>query len=135
MWEFAKLLRSSPHFGGGKSQRLDVQPFPIWHSLRSGTSVEFFGRRSPTTKQRQCLQGRLSYKNRAGQSFSGKIPSLRLVCLDLYDRTGDRHLSHQEMQGNDLNFSIDPGCHSEQDKRESEDLNPCPLRSFKIHQS
>lgn len=60
----------------------------------------------------------------------GKIPSLRLVCLDLYDRTGDRHLSHQEMPANDLNFSIDPGCDSEQDKRESEDAQSLPFEEL-----
>lgn len=59
----------------------------------------------------------------------GKIPSLRLVCIDLYDRTGDRHLSRQEMPANDLNFSIDPGCHSEQD-RESEDAQSLPFEEL-----
>jgi PAS domain S-box-containing protein len=34
-----------------------------------------------------------------------KIPNLRLVCLDLYDRTNDRHFSRQETPVNDLKFS------------------------------
>jgi PAS domain S-box-containing protein len=55
------------------------------------------------------------------------IPSLRLVCLDLYDRTGDRHLSHQEMPANNLNLAIDPGCDSEQENRESEDTQSQPF--------
>ena len=54
------------------------------------------------------------------------IPSLRLVCLDLYDRTGDRHLSRQEMPANNLNFSIDSGCHSELDMS-SEDAQSQPF--------
>jgi PAS domain S-box-containing protein len=40
-----------------------------------------------------------------------KIPNLRLVCLDMYDRTDDRHLSHQKTPINDLNFSsLDGEC-------------------------
>jgi PAS domain S-box-containing protein len=35
-----------------------------------------------------------------------KIPNLRLVCLDMYDRTEDRHLSRQETPSDDLNCSI-----------------------------
>jgi PAS domain S-box-containing protein len=55
------------------------------------------------------------------------IPSLRLVCLDLYDRTLDRHLSREEMPANNLNLAIDPGCDSEQENRESEDTQSQPF--------
>ena len=35
-----------------------------------------------------------------------KIPSLKLVCLDLYDRTQENHLSSQSISASDLKFSI-----------------------------
>lgn len=44
------------------------------------------------------------------------IPSLRLVCLDWYERSGDRHLSREEMPANDVNFAIYPPCDSEQEE-------------------
>ncbi|MEG3858026.1 sensor histidine kinase [Microcoleus sp. herbarium12] len=35
-----------------------------------------------------------------------KIPNLKLVCLDLYDRTHENHLSRQQISGGDVQFSI-----------------------------
>ncbi len=35
-----------------------------------------------------------------------KIPNLKLVCLDLYDRTRENHLSRQSISPTDLKFSI-----------------------------
>ncbi|MEG4506320.1 ATP-binding protein [Microcoleus sp. F6_B4] len=35
-----------------------------------------------------------------------KIPNLKLVCLDLYDRTQENHLSRESISASDLNLSI-----------------------------
>ncbi|MEG4575627.1 ATP-binding protein [Microcoleus sp. N3A4] len=35
-----------------------------------------------------------------------KIPNLKLVCLDLYDRTHENHLSRESILASDLNFSV-----------------------------
>ncbi len=57
-----------------------------------------------------------------------KIPNLKLVCLDLYDRTIENHLSHESISPTDLKYSIldieddTPG----ENLRSDNDLEPAP---------
>jgi PAS domain S-box-containing protein len=109
------------------ARTLEVQKVSVWlyNHFRFGTrytahSQLNFAARSIVHQQTEAIDTddrRDAEPEESVNNAKFKIPNLKLVCLDHYDRTIDRHLSRQEMSVNDLDFSIlDLGCDSATEK-------------------
>ena len=66
-----------------------------------------------------------------------KIPNLKLVCIDLYDRTHENHLSRQQISGGDLQLSA-VGAQGDTPGENSSEENPLkgapnPQKSIETH--
>ncbi|MEG5034293.1 ATP-binding protein [Microcoleus sp. AT3-D2] len=97
------------------ARTLDVEKVSVWLYNHGG-----FGTRYPTDPQlnfteRVLAQNQteaLDTETAAPEQHEGvnhskfKIPNLKLVCLDLYDRTQENHLSRESISASDLNLSI-----------------------------
>ena len=99
------------------ARTLEVEKVSVWlyNHFR-------FGTRYPTTIEPQLnlTRGALAHKQTEAIDTEAaapenhesvdrskfKIPNLKLVCLDLYDRTRENHLSRQSISATDLKFSI-----------------------------
>jgi PAS domain S-box-containing protein len=97
------------------ARTLEVQKVSVWlyNHFRFGTRYTAdpqlnFTARSIVHQQTEAIDtdDRDAEPEESINNAKFKIPNLKLVCLDHYDRTIDRHLSRQEMSINDLNFSI-----------------------------
>jgi PAS domain S-box-containing protein len=97
------------------ARTLEVEKVSVWlysHD-RFGTGYPIdpqlnFTHRAIAHKQKECLDTEAAppNDNESLNHSQFKIPNLKLVCLDLYDRTHEHHLSRQCISASDLKFSI-----------------------------
>lgn len=97
------------------ARTLDVEKVSVW-LYNHGR----FGTRYPSDQQLNFTERVIAHnqteplhtdatppeQNEGGNHSKFKIPSLKLVCLDLYDRTQEHHLSRESISASDLNLSI-----------------------------
>ncbi|MCW6051388.1 ATP-binding protein [Microcoleus sp. A2-C5] len=97
------------------SRTLEVEKVSVWlyNHLRFGTrypnpSQLNFTERVLAQNQTEALDTEATApEQHEGVNHSKfKIPNLKLVCLDLYDRTQENHLSRESTSASDLNLSI-----------------------------
>lgn len=95
------------------ARTLEVEKVSVWlyNHLRFGrrygaeSLLDLAGRSSAENPTEKLEQEAAEFGETLKNSKL-KIPNLKLVCLDLYDRTRDCHLSREEIPTNDLKFSI-----------------------------
>ena len=97
------------------SRTLEVEKVSVWlyNNLRFGTRYPIdpqlnFTTRAIAHSKTEAVDTEVPAEEENDQvNFSKfKIPNLKLVCLDLYDRTHEHHLSRQSISASDLKFSI-----------------------------
>ncbi len=95
------------------ARTLEVEKVSVWlyNHLRLGTRYAAdtqldFAARSTAQIPTDQLEQETAAPGETIDSSKFKIPSLRLVCLDLYDRTRHYHKCRGEISANDLKFSI-----------------------------
>ena len=97
------------------ARTLDVEKVSVWlyNQGRFGTRYPIdpqlnFTERALAHNQAESLDTETAApeENESVNRSKFTIPNLKLVCLDLYDRTRENHLSHQSISASDLNFSI-----------------------------
>ncbi|MEG4940013.1 ATP-binding protein [Microcoleus sp. F4-D5] len=132
------------------ARTLEVEKVSVWlyNHFRYGT-------RYPTDPQLSFTERVLAHnqtepldtdaapeQDEGGNHSKLKIPSLKLVCLDLYDRTRENHLTSESIPASDLKFSIldvegdAPGENLRSDKAlEPAPNTPNPLKTNLSHSS
>jgi PAS domain S-box-containing protein len=97
------------------ARTLEVEKVSVWlyNHDRLGTGYPIdpqlnFTHRAIARNQKECLDTEAAPRNdnESVNHSQFKIPNLKLVCLDLYDRTHEHHLSRQCISASDLKFSI-----------------------------
>lgn len=98
------------------ARTLEVEKVSVWlyNHLRFGTRYPTidpqlnFTHRAIARNQTELLDTEAAAREQhQGVNHSKfKIPNLKLVCLDLYDRTRENHWSHDSISASDLKFSI-----------------------------
>ncbi|NQE32810.1 PAS domain-containing sensor histidine kinase [Microcoleus asticus] len=96
------------------ARTLDVEKVSVWlyNPGRFGTRYPIdpqlnFTERSLAHNQTESTDTETAApeENESVNRSKFTIPNLKLVCLDLYDRTRENHLSHQSISASDLKFS------------------------------
>ena len=97
------------------ARTLEVEKVSVWlyNQGRFGTRYPInpllnFTERAIAQNQTESLDTETAAReeNESVNRSKFKIPKLKLVCLDLYDRTRENHLSHPSISASDLKFSI-----------------------------
>ncbi|MEG4321400.1 MULTISPECIES: ATP-binding protein [unclassified Microcoleus] len=97
------------------ARTLEVEKVSVWlyNHDKFGTGYPIdpqlnFTHRAIAHNQKECLDPEAAPQNdnESVNHSQFKIPNLKLVCLDLYDRTCEHHLSRQCISASDLKFSI-----------------------------
>ena len=97
------------------ARTLEVEKVSVWlyNQGRFGTRYPInpllnFTERAIAHNQTESLDRETAAReeNESVNRSKFKIPKLKLVCLDLYDRTRENHLSHPSISASDLKFSI-----------------------------
>ncbi|MEG4801967.1 ATP-binding protein [Microcoleus sp. ARI1-B5] len=98
------------------ARTLEVEKVSVWlyNHVRFGTRYPTidpqlnFTKRAIARNQTESLDTEAAAReeNESVNPSKFKIPNLKLVCLDLYDRTHENHLSRQSISASDLKFSI-----------------------------
>jgi PAS domain S-box-containing protein len=97
------------------ARTLEVEKVSVWlyNQVRLGTGYQIdsqlnFTHRAIAHNQTESpdTEAAALEQNESVNHSKFKIPNLKLVCLDLYDRTCEHHLSRQSISANDLQFSI-----------------------------
>ncbi|MDP8935051.1 MAG: ATP-binding protein [Cyanobacteriota bacterium] len=97
------------------ARTLEVEKVSVWlyNQGRFGTRYPInpllnFTERAIAHNQTESLDTETAAReeNESLNRSKFKIPKLKLVCLDLYDRTRENHLSHPSISASDLKFSI-----------------------------
>ncbi|MEG3898067.1 MULTISPECIES: ATP-binding protein [unclassified Microcoleus] len=119
------------------ARTLDVEKVSVWlyNHFRFGTRYPIdpqlnFTERALAHNQTEAIDteaaAREQHDRRVDRS-KFKIPNFKLVCLDLYDRTGENHLSRESISASDLKFSIDvEGDAPGENLRSDNALEPAP---------
>jgi len=119
------------------SRTLEVEKVSVWlyNHVRFGTRYPIapqlnFTHRAIAHNQTESLDTEAAAReeNESVNHSKFKIPNLKLVCLDLYDRTHENHLSRQSISASDLKFSIldDEGDAPGENVRSDNGLEPAP---------
>ncbi len=132
------------------ARTLEVEKVSVWlyNHFRYGTRYPTdphlsFTERALAHNQTEAIDTDTAPEQEEGGNHSKfKIPSLKLVCLDLYDRTRENHLSSESISASDLKFSIldvegeAPGENLRSDKAlEPAPNNQNPLKTNLSHSS
>ena len=98
------------------ARTLEVEKVSVWlyNHFRFGTrypinsQLTFTTKRSIAHNQTETIdtEAAASEEHDRVNRSKFKIPNLKLVCLDLYDRTRENHLSHESVSERDLKCSI-----------------------------
>ncbi|MFS8120349.1 MAG: sensor histidine kinase, partial [Microcoleus sp.] len=98
------------------SRTLEVEKVSVWlyNHLRFGTRYPTidpqlnFTHRAISRNQTQPVdtEAAAPENHESVDRSKFKIPNLKLVCIDLYDRTRENHLSRQSISASDLKFSV-----------------------------
>lgn len=98
------------------SRTLEVEKVSVWlyNHLRFGTRYPTidpqlnFTHRAIARNQTQPVdtEAAAPENHESVDRSKFKIPNLKLVCIDLYDRTRENHLSRQSISASDLKFSV-----------------------------
>ena len=99
------------------ARTLEVEKVSVWlyNHFRFGTRYPTtidpklnFTTRASAQQQTEAIDPEAAAReqNESVASSKFKIPNLKLVCLDLYDRTRANHLSHESISERDLKCSI-----------------------------
>ncbi|MEG4498951.1 ATP-binding protein [Microcoleus sp. F10-C6] len=96
------------------ARTLEVEKVSVWlyNHFRYGTRYPTdpqlsFTERALAHNQTEAIDTDAAPEQEEGGNHSKfKIPSLKLVCLDLYDRTRENHLTSESISASDLKFSI-----------------------------
>ena len=97
------------------ARTLEVEKVSVWlyNHFRYGTRYPTdphlsFTERALAHNQTEAIDtdAAAPEQDEGGNHSKFKIPSLKLVCLDLYDRTRENHLTSESISASDLKFSI-----------------------------
>jgi len=104
------------------ARTLEVEKVSVWlyNHFKFGTRYitdpqQDFAAKAIARNQTQAIApiARDQQQNNLATNSKFKIPNLKLVCLDLYDRTHESHLSRKETSANDLKVSnLDLECNT-----------------------
>ena len=117
------------------ARTLEVEKVSVWlyNHVRLGTGYQIdpqlnFTHRAIAHKQTESLdtEAAAPEENESVNPSKFKIPNLKLVCIDLYDRTHENHLSRQQISGGDLQFSI-VGAQGDTPGENSSEENPLQI--------
>ncbi|MEG4347356.1 ATP-binding protein [Microcoleus sp. A003_D6] len=119
------------------ARTLDVEKVSVWlyNHFRFGTRYPIdpqlnFTDRAIAHNQTEAIdtEAAAPEENESVNRSKFKIPNLKLVCLDLYDRTHENHLSRESISASDLKFSISDveGDAPEENLRSDNGLEPAP---------